>query len=416
MKDMIFRFTVLVVILILFNMTHLGGNQKDQEITELYQLGHPATSSHAHKILTLNPISFMENYEYLFKEEGRMKEPPEESKESLEETQTEVKTVQTNETDPEKTEEKEEPENEKKKKISLTDIICRAIVGHEQSAASSLDRKQGLFVDLYLNFPILEDDKQDNWLKSKFSFWSNIKLTSTPLNVESNIEELATGGGFVSQLKEVKINQVAQAVEFQGGLEYRISRNSENKNHSFNFILGINATTPISVKEAIEIFEISDDIKTQYPNEDYTGKEYVALVPPSRDKFFRQYYLGFRLKSNITRREKKEENKITQTGSSFPATLDIVYGWKDRGTHGPLKGFFKSEFFIPLRLGNILNVYFFGSIIFKTSKTKLSDHLFLKSAPEEITYPAANILRITTPEINRDFYRVGIGIDVFSIF
>lgn len=340
MKEMIFRFTVLVVILMLFNMTHLEGNQS---------------------------------------------------------------------------------ENEKKKKGSLTDIICRAIIGFEQSAASSLDRKQGLFVDLSFFFPIVLDPTQKgnkaSWIKSKFSIWGNIRLTSTPLNIESNIEELSTDGGFVSKISEVKINQVAQAVEFQGGLEFRLLPwKPKEVNHNFNFIAGVNASTPISVKEAIAIFEISEDIKTQYPNEDYTGIEYVALVPPSRDKFFRQYYLGFRLKSNITQKKKNEENEITQTKSSFPAVLDIVYGWKDRGTHGPLRGFFKAEFFIPLRLGNTLNVYLFGSIILKTSKTKLSDHLFLKSAPEEVTYPAANILRITTPEINRDFYRVGIGIDVLSIF
>ncbi|NIM12742.1 MAG: hypothetical protein GTO45_17810 [Candidatus Aminicenantes bacterium] len=35
MKDIIYRFSVLVVILILFNMTHLEGNQKDQKIIEL---------------------------------------------------------------------------------------------------------------------------------------------------------------------------------------------------------------------------------------------------------------------------------------------------------------------------------------------------------------------------------------------
>jgi hypothetical protein len=426
-------------------MIYLEGNQKDQEIV---------TSSSAHKVLTLYPITLGKDYEYQFKEEEGMMEPQweifygklpngikleqsgklhgkltgkqeeykgkkynflvkafeksDKSKVSFFDAHLEVNTDSTGDTTP--------------KVFNIKDDI-RMIIGYEQGAASSLDRKQSLFVDFYFNFPILVDYRHDNWLKSKLSLWGNIRLTSTPLDIESKIEDITTRAGLVSKIKEVKINQVAQAVEFQGGLEFRISRNRKKKNHSFNFILGMNATTPISVKESIEIFKISDDVKNEYKkNEitgevyDYEGKEYVALVPPGRDKFFRQYYMGFRLKSNITQKVKKGDNDKTETVSRFPATLDLVYGWKDRGTKGFFKGFFKFELFLPLKLGNNLNVYLFGSLMFITTKTKLSDHLLLESAPDGVTYPADNILKIITPEIYRDFYRVGIGIDVVNIF
>ncbi|UCH96840.1 MAG: hypothetical protein JSV88_08305, partial [Candidatus Aminicenantes bacterium] len=283
----------------------------------------------------------------------------------------------------------------------------RAIIGYEQSAASSLDRKQGLFVDLYFNFPILKNRaEEDNWLKSKITFWGNIRLTSAPFNIDSNIAEFSTGFG--NKIKEVRINQIAQAVEFQGGLEFRLSKYEENKKNGLYFIFGGNATSPISAEESIEIFEISDDVKAEFPDEDYEAKEYVALVPPSRDKFFRQYYFGFRLKSNFT--------KKTQSESWFPATLDFVYGWKDTGTEGIVKGFFKLEAFVPFRVGDDTNIYIFATLILKATKTRFSDHLFLKSAPEEITYPSANILKITIQEIHRDYYKIGIGVDVLSLF
>jgi len=340
MKDMVYRFTILVVILILFNMIHLEGNQKAE--------------------VTNNQANIT---------------PTEETK-------------------------------EKKNGFNLENYL-RAIIGYEQSSASSLDRKQGLFVDLYFNFPILKNSvDEDNWFKNKLTFWGNIRLTSVPFAINSSIAEFSAG--FIDKIKEIRINQIAQAVEFQGGLEYRLSKYRKDKKNGLYFILGVKATSPISAEESLEIFEVSDDVKTEFQDENYEGKEYVALVPPSRDKFFRQYYAGIRLKSNFT--------KKTQTENWFPATLDLVYGLKDRGTKSIGKGFFKVEVFIPIRIGNSTNVYIFSSLILKTSRTKLLDHLFLKSAPDTITYPAANVLKITFPELYRDYYKIGIGVDVLSLF
>lgn len=414
----------------------------------LLQLGNPkiflfAQETLIHKTLILEPISFGENYEYQFEKEEGMKDPqweiihgklpdgiklegsgklhgkpegdPKEfkgkkycflikaweksdkSKVFLFEAHLEVNSKK---------------KEDEKKAFKIVDNI-RAIIGFEQSAASSLNRKQGLFVDLYLNYPLpicVKKKEKEYWLRNRVNAWFNIRLTSVPFTIDSSITDFAAG--FYGKLKKVKINQIAQAVEFHSGLEVRLLTKEK---YTLNFLLGVNAITPIAPKESLEIFKISDDVEAEFRDEDFTGKEYVALVPPSRDKFFRQYYLGFRLKSHF-------KPKKTETGRRrFPATFDVVYGIKDT-TDKISKGFFKLECFFPIKLSNklsnTLNIYIFGSIILKSTPTKFSDHLYLESAPEGTTYPDPNnkVLKITVPEQNRDYYRVGIGVDIINLF
>ncbi len=418
----------------------------------LLLLGNPKTFLFAqktliHKTLILEPISFDEDYEYQFEKEEGMKYPQweiihgklpdgikledsgklhgkikgepkafeekkysflirgwdkcDESKDFLFEAHLEVKSNN---------------KEDEQKAFKILDNI-RAIIGFEQSAASSLNRKQGLFVDLYLNYPLpiyVNEKEKDYWLRNRVNVWLNIRLTSVPFSINSSIADFAAG--CYDKLKQVKISQIAQAVEFHSGLEFRLLT---NKKYTLNFLLGVNAITPIAPKESLEIFKISNDIKAEkFPTvteEDLEKNDYVALVPPSRDKFFRQYYLGFRLKSHF-------KPKIPETGRRrFPATFDVVYGIKDT-TDKISKGFFKLECFYPIKvsnkLSNILNIYIFGSILLKSTPTKFSDHLYLESAPEGTTYPDPNnkVLKITVPEQNRDYYRVGIGVDIINLF
>ncbi len=51
----------------------------------------------------------------------------------------------------------------------------------------------------------------------------------------------------------------------------------------------------------------------------------------------------------------------------------------------------------------------------KLTRTKITDPLILEPAPTRTTVPGQNVVIITVPQINRDYYRIGVGID-FVLF
>src|SRR6185436_15624494 len=61
-------------------------------------------------------------------------------------------------------------------------------------------------------------------------------------------------------------------------------------------------------------------------------KTYVGFVPLERDRFFRQYYLGLRLKSHYC--DNLECNRFK---NNFPATVDFGIGQNEAVTEGTFR-------------------------------------------------------------------------------
>ena|SRR5205809_4920091 len=74
--------------------------------------------------------------------------------------------------------------------------------------------------------------------------------------------------------------------------------------------------------------------------------QYIAFIPPNRDRFFRQYFTGLRFKSFYRQNENGAKDKH---GESFPGTLDVTAGQSELVTGGILRGLIlKIEGFYPL--------------------------------------------------------------------
>src|SRR5262249_41114359 len=153
--------------------------------------------------------------------------------------------------------------------------------------------------------------------------------------------------------------------------------------------------------DSVELFQVSPEAIKAFPNVDFTGKTIIAFVPSDRDRFFRTYFAGIRLKTYFSEDDYKRP----------PAMLDITFGQIEAVTGGRLRGgVFRIEGFYPLPINFTSDktgfLYLFGSANMKFSRTNIQDPLILAPAPSTTPFPASNVVFITVPQLNRDYYRI----------
>ena len=284
----------------------------------------------------------------------------------------------------------------------------RTIIGYEQAGASAAAIKQNFFFDMHISYPLpFSLGKEiNNHLGPRARLWINTRLTSTPQQSRSSIGGSSIAefsSTFYSQVSELKINEIAQAVEFLIGVEYLIfSHDLTNENTcSLSLIADTGFLTPLNPMDTIEIYHVSPILLERYSSVyDFTGKEYVAFIRPERDRFYRQYGIGLRLKSLSAPdlNEKKNEFKY-----KFPAIIDLTLALNDAvtGKMGLKNTIVRLDTFIPFRAGDI-DIYIFGSFFLRTTHTKLTDPIILEPAPENTEVPAPNVLQITSSELNKE--------------
>jgi hypothetical protein len=141
------------------------------------------------------------------------------------------------------------------------------------------------------------------------------------------------------------------------------------------------------------------------------GKDFIAFVSPDRDRFFRQFYAGLRARTWYfdSRNDDIPLNR-------YPASLDITFGQNESITGGRLRGgVFRLEGFYPLPYEGLKFINIFGTAMMKLSRTRITNPLILTPAPAGTTVPAPNAVIVTVPQMNRDYFRIGIGIDFVSL-
>jgi hypothetical protein len=294
----------------------------------------------------------------------------------------------------------------------------RTIVGFEQAGASSAQSTQKFFWNLFLSAPLpfKFNTNFDDIIGPRYRVWGDIRITSVPQQIESSIKTFATE--FSNKVSELKVNEVAQGVEFNAGLEMFIGKlyQSDTDVYTFSLIASAGATTPIKPKDTVGIFKVTSEMKGLYPAYDFTGKDYAAFVKPERDRFYRQYSLGIRVKSYLRPTQNSTSKELVYKS---PAMIDLSLGLNDAATGGQmgLKNLvFRLEGFLPLAINDNINIFLFGTAILKTSHTKITYPKIFDLAEADVIFPAPNVIQIDDPELNRDYYRIGIGIELYSLF
>ena len=294
--------------------------------------------------------------------------------------------------------------------------FARAIVGFEQAGASAAKADQKWFFDLTISHPLPFQKSVDPYFGPRGRMWGTVRVTSVPQQISSTVGQFATG--FAQQVSEIKVNEVAQATEFLAGVDFRLT----NKFLSFgsfggqtatkltmSFIAGGGAITPFTPRETLEVFKAFPGAAGLPPLP--TGTEFVAFVSPDRDRFFRQYYAGLRLQTHYFD-YKNRDIPLTR----YPAQLDITFGQNESITGGRLHGgVLRIEGFYPLPYDELKFINLFGTALIRPIRTKITDPLILQPPDTTVPVPAPNVFLITVPQINRDYYRIGVGIDFIEL-
>lgn len=293
--------------------------------------------------------------------------------------------------------------------------FSRAIVGFEQAGASAAKSTQKYFFDLTLSHPLPFQKSVDPYFGPGGRMWGTVRVTSVPQQISTSLGTFATG--FAQQVSEVKVNEVAQAVEFLAGVDIRLTNRplpfgsfggQTATKLTLSFIAGGGATTPFNPRETLEVFKAFAGAPglPSLP----TGTEFVAFVSPDRDRFFRQFYAGLRLQTHYF-----DYRNPSIPLNRYPAQLDITYGQNEAITGGRLRGgVIRIEGFYPLPYDELKFINLFGTALIRPVRSNITDPLILQPAPSGTIIPANNVLLITVPQMNRDYYRLGVGIDFIS--
>jgi len=295
----------------------------------------------------------------------------------------------------------------------------RTIVGFEQAGVSGAQSTQNFFFDLMYDRPLAF--YADNELGAALRSWGNLRISSVPQQINTSVAQFATN--FAQQVGQLKVNEVAQAFDFLGGVEYRLFPNSMPADYastdpqdsmtlqrvSLHLIAGGGVITPLSPKDSVNVFAVptnQPDFLAKFPQA--MGKQYVAFSLQDRNRFFRQAYAGFRLKTNII-----GDTKFVR----FPETFDLTYGFNESVTGGRIRGgVMRLEGFVPIPYKKASWIYFFGAGIFKPGgHATLRSPFFLDSAPAGTLPTNAGAIVIPQEQADRDYYRVGMGIDFVAL-
>jgi len=292
-------------------------------------------------------------------------------------------------------------------------LLSRAIIGYSQAGASSAKSDQNYFFDLFVSQSVPFAQKISPDFGERWRIWGDVRIGSVPQQISAGIGTFATN--FVENAANLKVNEVAQAVEILAGAEYRIAGNpallpsfdrQTKQKFSLSLIAGFGVTTPLNPKDTIQVFKVSPDVPGLPP--EAAGKDFIAFVSSDRDRFFRQYYAGFRFNTMFFNRHNIPMQR-------FPAMLDVMYGQNEYVTGGRLRGgVFRIDGYFPLPYEELKFVNLFCTAMLRPGRTQIAQPMILQPAPADTIIPAPNALVVATPQFKRDYYRIGAGIDFVS--
>lgn len=310
-------------------------------------------------------------------------------------------------------------------------LMVIPVIGFEQVGASAASSTQKFFFDFFISrpFPLLQRNwdkcKQDEDCKilgPKLRLWGDVRVGSYPQQITSGIGQFATG--FATQVSQLPVNQLAQAGEFNLGLEYRMksfnwlfSSVEANTNERMNLglVAGFGGISPFNPVDTLQIFQNpaagspqATAFFNRFPSSQ--GFPFTGFTTPDRDRFFWEYGAGIRMtvpffdKANL------------QRGS--PAMLTYTLGQNQLVSGGRSQGIVQRlEGFYPLPLGERFKdttLYLFGRVDMRLAAPHQSTPFILQPAPTTVNGFDPNVNIVAFPS-NRDIYTIGVGLDAVKL-
>jgi len=339
--------------------------------------------------------------------------------------------------------------------------FTRAVAGLDVSAVSSKPTNFHYFVEFNLTAPTDRFFKQSNKidpLESRTWVFLNPRITSVP-TTSSAVDNLNPSLDSFNSLVTSNLTKVGQGVDVNLGLELALLKprsgiawwsdfpNSHAK-LAISAVFAGGAITPFSSDKTQQSATLNQSIVDAFPGFgallpagclDTNGKltttcpdQFVTFLTPERSRFFRKYYTGLRFKTFFFNEDVPGECWDSKTGKEewrkrhphatcsapyniFPGTFDITIGQDESVTGGSAHGLvWRMDAVYPLHFLPSLHV--FGSVYGTFQKNQNSRPFQLVQPGPNDTLNDSNTLRFLVPIQNRDYYRIGLGVDLVQLF
>lgn len=294
--------------------------------------------------------------------------------------------------------------------------------GVEESGFSSLGLNTNAFLQAFTQ------SSQPN-----LPVWGRIRLLGAPQQASNGIVSTFTDP--TGTLQKQDFSTVGQAIDFVAGAQVNLFHNYGA--YSFNPIVGAGFTTPLNSQNVVLRYQTPDPAAFECqelfdPNRfgndlaargvvkgtssclmapGGTAIQQLAFSNQDRSNFLGKWGVGIR---TITRFDKGAGNDPER------GVVDLVFGQDATLTGGAMHKFvLKIDGVHPLPIKNNKYLYLFGSAGIRLVHNQNLDPLILQTV--DITkgspaIPSPQVLVLPLRQSNRDFYRIGIGLDLKEIF
>lgn len=310
---------------------------------------------------------------------------------------------------------------------NVNKLYTRAVLGFQQSGASSASNTQKPFLDFFFTAPIIRGNNSKFF--PRLSMWGDIRFTSAPQQqTATNVALSAFSSTFLNTVTDGKVNDLVQSFEFLAGLDFKLYEPQEASNlfglrqkSIVSFIASFGASNPLSSQQSAQIFQVpklpggADNPEFTKLFKEAEGKTNIAFVPSERDRFYRQYYGGFRLRTVYY----DEENKPLNIS---PAIFDFVIGQNEAITESLSGYILRLDGFYPFPIKGADFIYLYGTAQLKLGKQQNKTPIpFILAPATSITIPNNDtaIVQINDSPFlrsNRDRYSIGLGVDIIKLY
>ena len=286
--------------------------------------------------------------------------------------------------------------------------VVRAIVAIEKTGASGTPGGENFAFDFFLTRPAIGP---------RIRWWGDVKVETLPQQINS--QWVTMEQQFAAAFGALKVNQLAQSIEFATGPEFVLTRDPASR-FQLTLFSGAGAAGPNDPSDAATVFNLpaaGTPALSAFVNEfgaPPDAAKYVAFLPESNNRFLRQWQTGLRLYTIYPRAQ--------NLAGPLPASVEFSVGQNEMVTSGHLHGWVGHVATVhPITFtanGKSITAYLFGEATTAFTRAAPVAPVTLAPAlsnasPVPITDPG--VYTITVPSNRRDIYRIGIGIDLLSV-
>ncbi len=297
------------------------------------------------------------------------------------------------------------------------------IGGVEQSGLSSLNQDTGGFLSVFTRAPV-------NDLNTRL--WLRARILSSPRQSTDNVFSVFSDP--TGQLQKIDFTKVGAAIDYVFGVDYQPPfLTTEDGRYSASFIASAGATTPFSSQDVVLRFSIppggTRDCSTflsKYPQlTPGTGAncvapptQFIALSNQDRSNFLLKWGIGLRTVTRFCRTKKENSSDCADDDANERGIVDLTVGQDQAITGGIARHLvFKLDGVHPLPIGDAKILYLFGSVAMRFSHNVNQDPLILTPADaSQAVVPSAATALLPLHQSDRDFYRIGVGLNLTYIF